>query len=94
MARDKDIEHSLVEALRSGQDTEHLKRVKEENQLIPHNFKVEHKRLQTCALDGCHIEFDLIVFPQQLIYPKYCEQHRNAHQREHFKQHNSESETQ
>lgn len=84
MSRDKDIEHSLVEAMKSGQHTEHLKRVQRENQLIPHNFKVPHLRTPTCALEGCEETFEITVFPKQLIYPKFCPAHRNEHQREHF----------
>lgn len=84
MDRDRDIEFSLVKALKEGVETEHLTRVKKENQLIPHNFKVEHKRTFVCELEGCESEFEITVFPKQLIYPKFCPPHRNQHQRDFF----------
>ena len=88
MTRNKDIEHSLVRALQANEETEHLKRILKENQIIRHNFKNPHERTLTCALEGCSAEFSIHLFPNQLIYPKFCSQHRSEFQREFFKEQN------
>tara|TARA_B110000483_G_scaffold143867_1_gene171783 strand:- start:2254 stop:2538 length:285 start_codon:yes stop_codon:yes gene_type:complete len=84
LSRDLDIEHSIVQTLRDGKTSEHLKRVQLENQIVPHNFKVPMPRPQTCKLQGCMAQFEIILVPRQIIYPKYCPDHRNDHQREVF----------
>lgn len=60
------------------------------------NQRIESKSVYTevvthiCALDGCNNQFTIKVFPNQTIYPKYCELHRNEHRRKMFlkNQHN------
>lgn len=55
-----------------------------ENQEIIHCCAKVEPRIIKCALEGCLCTFEIKLFPQQKVYPKYCEIHRNAYQREQF----------
>jgi len=59
-----------------------------ENQIINHKLLDEQKVILKCSLEGCEEEFKVTLIPKQNIYPKYCEKHRNAYQRERFIQQN------
>jgi hypothetical protein len=51
------------------------------------NFKNNEvlKLKVTCALPGCGESFELVLYPKQEVFPKYCEIHRSEHQRSFFK---------
>jgi len=55
-----------------------------ENQEIDHHCSKVESRIETCALEGCGCQFEIKIFPQQKIYPKYCEEHRSSFRRELF----------
>jgi len=48
------------------------------NQIIKHNFLEGTETIQTCP---CGKKFKVILFPNQYVYPKYCEEHRNPYRR-------------
>ena len=77
----KRIEEALVKDLIANKSTELVKRVASNNQIIKHNFRREVKRETICAHRNCQISFDFTLFPNQVIYPKYCEKHRSEFQR-------------
>ncbi|MFP4520615.1 MAG: hypothetical protein ACLFQK_00570 [Fibrobacterota bacterium] len=55
-----------------------------------HNLVFKHKYIETtrmeftCQLEGCNCKYTVDVIPRQFVYPKYCEEHRNAYKRERF----------
>jgi len=60
------------------------KNLGESNQNIKHKFTESTDTVRTCALKGCDCGFKLRLIPNQLVYPKYCEPHRNVFKRELF----------
>jgi hypothetical protein len=79
------IDHSLHSDLASEPQSKQLLKVQEDNQILTHNFQVSIRRQCVCALDGCTSTFELTLFPHQIVYPKYCPDHRNSWRREHFR---------
>lgn len=80
------IEAAVVHSLRQGrEDTPLIRRIQQNNQLLKHNFRYCHARTCVCALEGCAHTFALTIVPGQIIYPKYCEEHRSAYRREQFR---------
>jgi hypothetical protein len=55
------------------------------NQIINHHFTEVTKMFLKCKLDGCYKEFEVIVYPNIFIYPKYCLVHRNEFKRKMWK---------
>lgn len=86
MDRDRNsIEAAIVHSLRQGrEDTPLIQRVLRDNQLVKHNFGYCHERHAVCALPGCGARFAFTLIPNQIIYPKYCEEHRSSYRREQF----------
>ncbi len=79
------VEAAIVDSLRKGrEDTPLIRRLLRDNQLFKHNYGYCHERQSACALEGCGKDFSFVLVPGQIIYPKYCEQHRNRYQRERF----------
>jgi len=60
------------------------KQLGESNQNIKHKFTEATDTIRTCALNGCSCEFKVRLIPNQKVYPKYCNEHRNAFKREFF----------
>lgn len=84
------IDHSVYQDLLSGKETTQLRHIRAENQIVTHNYQTPQKQKHTCALEGCQVEFELTLLPNQWVYPKYCQQHRSAFRRQHFlEQHTS-----
>jgi len=80
------VEAAIVHSLRQGdEDTPLIRRVLRDNQLLKHNFGYCHSRKACCALEGCGQPFEFILIPGQIIYPKYCEEHRSTYRRELFR---------
>jgi len=49
------------------------------NTIIQHNYVEATKEIFTCP---CGEEYEITLFPNIEIYPKYCEKHRNPYQRD------------
>ena len=82
--RNNNPEDAILKSLATDTNSEFLSRVKENNQIIKHNFKKEHIRTLNCALEKCSKPFDITLVPNQVLYPKYCEEHRTEHRRLQF----------
>ena len=83
--RQGDVEKIILEHLASGKDTDLLKRIRKNNLIQLHNFKKEVTRVLTCELEGCQQTFEIKIIPNQILYPKFCEKHRNSFKRDNFK---------
>lgn len=80
------VEAAIVNSLLQGrEDTPLIQRIRQNNQLLKHNFRYCHTRSSPCALDGCPHTFEFTLVPGQIIYPKYCEEHRSHYRRELFR---------
>jgi hypothetical protein len=57
-----------------------------ENSNQVNNFKNKDvlKIKASCKLNGCGNIFELLVFPRQEVFPKYCEDHRSEYRRRNF----------
>ncbi len=64
-----------------------IDRVTRHNQIFLHNYTEAHKRECECGLIGCAQSFELTLIPNQVLYPKYCEQHRSEYRRGNFLRH-------
>lgn len=53
-------------------DTEELEG---SHQIIMHNHTVPTNAALKCAHDGCIRTFDIVLYPDQYIYPRYCDLH-------------------
>jgi hypothetical protein len=84
MSRTGNVEAALIEQLNTQPETNLVKRVQMENQLIKHNYQKSFEKEYACALSGCNHLFTLTIIPNQIIYPKYCEEHRNEYKRQQF----------
>jgi hypothetical protein len=58
--------------------------VGEANIEIQHKSEIASNSNRVCDLDGCNNEYVITLIPNQKIYPKYCEEHRNKHKRDIF----------
>ncbi len=54
------------------------------NLLLETTEKKPLVKSMTCSLDGCQRQYSFTVYPDHKIYPRYCENHRTEHQRNHF----------
>jgi len=52
-----------------------------ENMLFDHSFREVIEIEFTCPVIGCGRKFIIKIYPKQLIYPKFCEEHRSAYRR-------------
>jgi len=82
--RQGNIEAAVVDDLRKGKDSPLIRRILQENQLIKHNYRQPFAQTCICALKGCDAEFSVTIQPNQIIYPKFCEDHRTEYRREQF----------
>ena len=57
-------------------------RVTRNNQILLHNFQAEVAKKCRCALQGCERAFGITLIPNQVLYPKFCVEHRNEFRRE------------
>jgi len=51
------------------------------NQIVQHANSEVKTEIMQCALKGCQMSFEVKIFPNQFVYPKYCPEHRNPHKR-------------
>ncbi len=61
-----------------------LERVTLHNQILVHNFKQAVERGCECQLIGCTQSFAITLVPNQVLYPKYCDDHRTEFRRKEF----------
>ncbi len=61
-----------------------IDRVTRNNQIILHNFSQAIERQCECQLPGCRKSFPMTLIPNQVLYPKFCEDHRTDFRRENF----------
>ena len=62
-----------------------IRRVTRDNQILLHNYRVEIEKICHCPLPGCGSPFSVILIPSQILYPKFCPEHRTEYRREfHF----------
>ncbi len=80
--RDTQIEEALIRDILAGKETPLVKRTLAVNRVIKHNYKVEHNEDVTCKLEGCSKTFQITIFPNQILYPKYCPTHKSKFQRD------------
>ncbi len=65
-----------------------IRRVTRNNQILLHNYRVEAEKICLCPLPGCDAPFAVTLIPNQILYPKYCEDHRSEFRREfHLQRH-------
>ena len=64
--------------------TPYLERVTADNKIILHNYQVSIARDYACGLEGCTAKHKVNLIPGQILYPKYCEEHRTEHRRQQF----------
>ena len=77
-------EKELTQALLREFQAPLLGRIQKNNQLIKHNYKVLVRKQCPCELEGCMTVFNLELIPNQIVYPKFCQEHRTEHRRAHF----------
>ena len=87
--RNNNPEDAILKSLAENTNSEFISRVQENNQIIKHNFKKEHNRTLTCDLEKCSKLFTITLVPNQVLYPRYCEDHRTTHRRLQFTNLNS-----
>lgn len=83
MGREGDVEKAiLAEMAKPGSPL--IERVTRNNQIILHNFRKAVEKTCDCQLLGCRQEFAITLVPNQVLYPKYCHEHRSEFRRDTF----------
>jgi len=54
------------------------------NQNIKHSYTSPVCVKMECKLEGCGQEFEVKIFPNVYVYPKFCSEHRNEFKRKMF----------
>jgi hypothetical protein len=55
------------------------------NQIYKHDQKTDITVIESkCSLEGCNNKFNINLFPNQFVYPKFCQEHRSEHKRNMF----------
>jgi hypothetical protein len=83
MERDGDVEKAILAEM-AKPDSLLIERVTRNNQIILHNYKKTTGQSCDCQLLGCRQSFELALIPNQVLYPKYCEDHRSEFRRANF----------
>jgi len=83
MERDNNVERAILSEMKKP-SSKIIDRVTLHNQIILHNFNTEIEQTVTCQLMGCCQNFSMTLIPNQLLYPKYCEEHRSEFRRQNF----------
>ncbi len=83
MERDSNVEKALLAELAKPQ-SDLVDRVTSHNQILLHNFQNASERQCPCQLLGCEQSFSVTLIPNQILYPKYCDEHRNSYRRQNF----------
>ncbi len=77
------VERAVLQHLEKGR-TPLLERIEKHNRIVLHNFSAAVTKTLTCKLPCCGRRFRVKLIPNQVLYPKYCEDHRTDHRRRHF----------
>lgn len=56
----------------------------EANVIIKHKCSTATKIIKECDLDNCNCQYEITLIPNQIIYPKFCIEHRNKFKRDYF----------
>jgi hypothetical protein len=83
MERDGNVEKAILAEMEKPESAL-IERVTRNNQIILHNYRKSSARDCGCQLLGCGQTFALTLIPNQVLYPKYCEDHRSEFRRAHF----------
>jgi len=83
MERDNNVEKAILSEMKKP-SSKVIDRVTLHNQIILHNFNTEIEQSKPCQLIGCCQNFSMTLIPNQLLYPKYCEEHRSEFRRQNF----------
>ena len=83
MERDVNVEKAILSEMRKPQSNL-IDRVTRHNQIILHNFTQSVEKTVGCQLMGCCQSFSLTIIPNQVLYPKFCEEHRSEFRRGNF----------
>ena len=59
-----------------------MQRVTRNNQILLHNYQVDVLKTFRCPLPGCDRAFGIVLIPNQILYPKFCGEHRSEFRRE------------
>lgn len=83
MERDGDVEKAiLAEMAKPGSAL--IERVTRNNQILLHNYLKSVDKTCDCQLLGCRQEFVITLVPNQVLYPKFCSEHRSEFRRQNF----------
>lgn len=77
------VEKALLQHLEWG-GSSLLDRVRISNNILLHNYQVSVNKQLHCPLEGCQNSFEIALIPGQIIYPKFCPEHRTPHRRQQF----------
>ena len=58
--------------------------IESKNMVFRHNYVDVVEASFKCCLDGCDSLFRISIFPKQLVYPRFCDAHRNDFRRSNF----------
>lgn len=58
-----------------------LERVEAQNRIVLHNFTGVVDQELTCDHPGCDAVFTVRLVPGQIVYPRWCPEHRTPHRR-------------
>jgi hypothetical protein len=83
MGRDGDVEKAILAEM-AKPSSNLIDRVTRHNQIILHNYRKSVERSCECRLLGCRQDFRIALIPNQVLYPKYCEEHRSEYRRQNF----------
>ncbi len=53
------------------------------NRIIQYSKTIAERTMLIC--ECCGKEFEAVLYPRQTVYPKYCNEHTNAHRRKMYK---------
>jgi hypothetical protein len=79
------IERALLAQLHAGATGETsplLRRVLRNNRILLHNYQAATIKDCRCDLEGCVGAFSVVLIPNQVLYPRYCADHRTEYRRE------------
>jgi hypothetical protein len=75
------IEKALLAQL-GDPDSRLIRRVTRNNQILLHNYRTEVEKICHCPLPGCGQAFWIILVPNQILYPRFCGEHRTEFRRD------------
>lgn len=84
MGREGDVEKAILADMAKPGTSPLIERVTRNNQIILHNYRKAVDKTCDCQLLGCRQEFPVTLIPNQVLYPKFCEEHRSEFRRENF----------